>query len=50
MNPFLEGLYDDLVELEHLLRENGANKAIQERALAARNAITWLQERLDEKS
>ena len=49
VNPFLEELYDDLEKLEQLLRSNGANKAIQERARDARNAITWLQERLDKK-
>lgn len=49
MNPFLEELYEDLKTLETLLKGNGANKAIQERARDARNAITWLQERLDSK-
>jgi hypothetical protein len=47
MNPFLSELYDDLQNLEVLLKSNGASLSMQSRARDARNAITWLQERLD---
>ncbi len=49
MNPFLEELYQDLENLEVLLKSHGANKAIQERARDARNAINWLQEKMDKE-
>ncbi|MFO0417810.1 MAG: hypothetical protein ACK53T_00265 [Planctomycetota bacterium] len=49
MNPFLSELYDDLKKLEALLASHGANRAMQSRCKDARNAINWLQEKLDSK-
>jgi hypothetical protein len=49
VNPFLEDLYTKLEILERTLKQHGANKAIQERARDARNAINWLQEKMDKE-
>lgn len=49
MNPFLEELYDNLRDLEDMLKDNGASLSMQSRARDARNAITWLQDELDKK-
>lgn len=47
MDVFLLGLYEDLQQLENKLKNNGASLSMQSRARDARNAVTWLQERLD---
>lgn len=47
MNPFLAELYDDLKKFEEMLKNHGASRSMQTRAVDARNAITWMQEELD---